>query len=375
MILTLLIAVTLLCIFTFFRLFFLVKEKKRMMDSLFNGVVLLDKELSLVYANAAAYTLFPHLSKGRTMNAVAQAPQKKLSELSESIAKCVLLEKKPKTDTYMTEHPKFQSVGISAIMVRSGRVMLVFHDRTASDRMHMMGKNFVANASHELRTPITIIRGFTEMLQDASEVSTDMLEGVVDKILKNCTRMSTLVKNLITLADLDNRVLEKGQPVDLIPLLDGCHYTLLSVHPEVQIELLHNVSVAEVWGDPDLLELACMNLLENAVKYSECPAEITTTIESVEGEVHVRISDKGKGIPQGDLPHIFERFYTVDKTHSRRLGGAGLGLSIVQKIVSIHGCSLSAESEEGKGTSFIITAPLHAQEEIETPQGHLNSYT
>lgn len=326
-------------------------DKETVLNALHDGVVLLDKKGRILYSNAKAQELL-HL----TIDSKALSKGGGLIELCRSIIAISLATKKRKMDIFMTDVPHFQSYAVSVTPVRGGKAVLVLNDRTSVDRMQVMGKNFVANASHELRTPITIIRGFAEMLKEASEISGDMLEGIVEKILRNCTRMSTLVKNLITLADLDNKTVQKMQLVDLVSLLDGCHYTVLNLHPEANIELLHNASAAEVEGDPDMLELAFLNLLENAIKYSDKPAHITTTIEQKEGEICVKISDRGKGIPSEDLPHIFERFYTVDKTHSRKLGGAGLGLSIVHKIIRLHGFTIHAESEDSKGASFIINA-------------------
>lgn len=331
-------------------------DKGTVLDALHDGVLLLDRKGKILFSNAMAQEML-----GITKQDKHLKDEGALEEICLSVAKSALSSKKRKTDLFMTDIPHFQSYQVSATVIPRGRALLVLNDRTSTDRMQVMGKNFVANASHELRTPITIIRGFAEMLGEASEISSDMLEGIVDKILRNCARMSTLVKNLITLADLDNKNIKNKYLVDLISLLDGCHYTVLTVHPEATIELLHNVGAAEIEGDPDMLELAFLNLLENAVKYSAKPAEITTKIEQKEGEIAISICDKGKGIPAEDLPHIFERFYTVDKTHSRKLGGAGLGLSIVHKIVKLHGFTIRAESEEGKGTTFIITAPLALQ--------------
>ena len=110
-------------------------------------------------------------------------------------------------------------------------------------------------------------------------------------------------------------------------------------------------------ANPDLLELALMNLLENGVKYSSSPAKLTLTLEPKKHEVAISIQDRGIGIRAEDLPHIFERFYTVNKSHSRRLGGAGLGLSIVKTIIEKHEGTISASSIPGQGTTFTITLP------------------
>ena len=220
-----------------------------------------------------------------------------------------------------------------------------------------MGKDFVANASHELRTPITIIRGFAETLQDLPEISQEMLADITEKIVRNCQRMDTLVKNLLTLADIENIPETRFKPCNLSALIDNCIHLLLSIYPDAQIHIEKNREEIFVSADSDLLELALMNLFDNAAKYSRPPAEISISLHQEGDEVKISISDRGIGIPEADLEHIFERFYTVNKAHSRRLGGAGLGLSIVKNIIDKHDGSITAESVLGKGTTFTIILP------------------
>jgi len=166
--------------------------------------------------------------------------------------------------------------------------------------------------------------------------------------------MNNLVKNLLTLADLDYLPKARLQECDLVGLIDNCSQTLLTLYPEIQIESLHNQEIISIDGDPDLLELALMNLLENAVKYSSGAALITVTVEDLPDGVTLSIADRGVGISNDDLENIFERFYTINKSHSRQLGGAGLGLSIVKTIASKHDAEIEVSSKEGEGTVFTL---------------------
>jgi signal transduction histidine kinase len=220
-----------------------------------------------------------------------------------------------------------------------------------------VGKDFITNASHELKTPITIIKGFAETLQDMPELPREMVVEITNKIVKSCQRMDQLVKNLLTLADLENLPAVRFQECDLIALFESCQDLLLTVHPTARIAIEKKRSPIMVHADPDILELALLNLLENGVKYSSSPAEITVTIEEAGGKVKIAIRDKGIGIPQESLEHIFTRFYTVDKARSRRLGGAGLGLSIVKTIIEKHQGEISVTSQLGSGSTFWITLP------------------
>jgi len=221
-----------------------------------------------------------------------------------------------------------------------------------------MGKDFVANASHELRTPITIIRGFAETLQDLPEISQEMLAEITEKIVRTCIRLDKLVKSLLTLADIENLSRERMQEVNLVMLAENCERTLLTAHPNAHVKLHSEEGEVLIHAEGDLIELAILNLLENAVKYSQAPAEIEMKIERMGDEVQLKVIDRGIGMAQSDLPHIFDRFYTVNKARSRKLGGAGLGLSIVKTIIDKHSGKISVDSELGKGTTFTIIFPV-----------------
>ena len=142
-------------------------------------------------------------------------------------------------------------------------------------------------------------------------------------------------------------------------LVDNCNYTLLAVHPQVNLEILHNKEHISTMGDPDLLELAIMNILDNAVKYSSAVPHITVTVEEREHNIRLSVQDRGIGIEKEDLYQIFNRFYTVNKAHSRRLGGAGLGLSIVHKIINKHEGKVSVASKPQEGTTFTFEFIKH----------------
>ncbi len=232
------------------------------------------------------------------------------------------------------------------------KILVTLLDSTGEYQRKQLGKDFVANASHELRTPITIIKGFAETMYDLPEISDAMLTEFTEKIVRNCQRMDNLVKNLLTLADLDYLPKARLQEVDLVGMIDNCSHSLLALHPEIEIESFHNEEYILVSGDPDLLELAIMNLLENGIKYSESPAFLSITIADFGDSIELSIADQGMGIPSENLDKIFERFYTANKAHSRRMGGAGLGLSIVNAIVMKHDAEISVTSIVDKGTTF-----------------------
>lgn len=333
-------------------------EKESILDSLMEGVIALDGEGVVRYANQtfakmvglSRRELFGHLM-GRLV------PPKK-----EPLARCLTLIKIAQeqasvvTDSLALSDKVFLDLIVVPKPFKSGAIVVI-QDKSSQRQVVEMGKEFIANASHELRTPITIIKGFAETLQDINDISPSMLAEIIEKIVRNCTRMDTLVKNLLTLADLENIPQSRFQPCDLVTLADNCLHLLQTLSPDIHIQIDKTKDHLMVDADPDLLELAIMNLLENGVKYSTPPAHLTIHLHETKKDVVIAIEDKGIGIPPEDVPHIFDRFYTVNKAHSRRLGGAGLGLSIVKTIVDKHEGVLSVVSELGKGTTFTVTLP------------------
>jgi two-component system phosphate regulon sensor histidine kinase PhoR len=185
-----------------------------------------------------------------------------------------------------------------------------------------------------------------------------MVESILEKVVRNCQRMETLVKNLLMLADIDSIPIPNYQPCDLGSLMEECLRIVRSVYPTAQIVVRQEDELSRVEVEPSLLELALLNLLGNAAKYSKAPAEILIRMQKEGEEAKIVIQDRGIGIPPQDIDHIFERFYTVNKAHSRKLGGAGLGLSLVKTILEKHGGSIQAESILNEGSTFTVKIPL-----------------
>jgi len=236
------------------------------------------------------------------------------------------------------------------------KVFLLIQDRSSQQKILEMGKDFIANASHELKTPTMIIRGFAEMLQDMKDMPKEMLDGILEKIIRNCKRMDALVRSLLTLSDVESIDLTQTRMCDIADVVEESKRSVLSIYPyaKLSVESLSEV-VAEV--DPNTLELAITNVLENAVKYSAEEADIKVSIREESDRAIVSVHDRGIGISEEDLDHIFDRFYTVNKAHSRKLGGAGLGLSIVKTIIDKHQGKMHVSSTLGQGSTFTLSLP------------------
>lgn len=340
-------------------------EKEAILESLGEGVIAVDAEMNMRYINFIGTKMLGFARRELLGRPFPVSDDKKIGQLLEKcknmLAACqhkvsiltdsICLGDEKKTYLDLIAAPKAQ---------RNGAI-LVLQDKSSQYKVLEMGKDFVANASHELRTPITIIKGFAETLQDLPELPRDVVIDITEKIVRNCQRMDTLVKNLLTLADLENLPLSRFQECDLIALIDACRLVIQSVYEDAQITIIKSHDTLSVSADPDILELAILNLLDNAAKYSNPPAQITVRIKQEGEEAVITISDVGIGIASGDLEHIFERFYTADKARSRRLGGAGLGLSIVRTIIEKHYGSITVSSQVGEGTTFTIRLPIKSQ--------------
>ncbi len=255
-------------------------------------------------------------------------------------------------DDKQTMSIKILDVGGSDLKV------IIIKDDSNHEKMLNMGKEFVGNASHELRTPITIIKGFTEMLIEGDGINEKMQGEILKKIQSSCERMEHLVKHLLRLTDLENCEIEAKAAVDVQRLIEDVSYQVISIYPEFRIEHLRKDEEALAWIDSDLIELVLTNLFKNSVKYCREDKVIIVKVDTSFDQIYIQISDRGKGIPTKDLEKVFDRFYTVDKAHCRKLGGAGLGLSIVKLIVEKHGGRIFATSEPGISTTMHLYLPI-----------------
>lgn len=217
-----------------------------------------------------------------------------------------------------------------------------------------MKKEFIANASHELKTPITIIRGFAETLHDNPALPQNTTVEITEKIVHSCERMTRIIRNLLTLADIENSTGSRIMPCNLIELAKECRSTLTSAYKKAQVELIYNDDDdLTIYADEALLEVALMNLLDNAAKYSKDP-KIEIILERDKAFIQIAVKDNGLGIPEADLEKIFQRFYRVNKMHAKKIGGSGLGLSIVETIVEKHLGKIDVKSTLGQGSTFTL---------------------
>jgi two-component system phosphate regulon sensor histidine kinase PhoR len=234
----------------------------------------------------------------------------------------------------------------------------VLYDISEFKDLERIKKDFVANVSHELRTPLTAIKGFAETLEQDSKDAES--RHYLDIIKKNTDRLINIVTDLLTLSQLEE--MEKLNETEKVAISDVITNALKIFEQPIKakgLELRENIdkNIPAIKGDFFRLEQVFINLIDNAVKYTE-KGIIEISAKADEKQVKITVSDTGLGVSKESLPRIFERFYTADKSRSRKLGGTGLGLSIVKHIVNLHNGRITVTSEQGKGTTFEILLPL-----------------
>ena len=221
-------------------------------------------------------------------------------------------------------------------------------------------QEFVAHAAHELRSPLTALRLRLEMIEQYGQTDPAMTASYLTQMQGEVEQLQRLIDHLLALAALDEDALPPPAPTDLAPLLYSLADTVSPLVQQAGLRLTVDVPshLPPVLVNLDPIRMAVYNLLDNAIKYTPAGGQVTLRAEAVEGHLAVSVVDTGGGIPSDALPHIFERFYRVDKARSRRQGGAGLGLSLVQRIAELYQGQVQVESQVGQGSVFTLSLPL-----------------
>jgi two-component system phosphate regulon sensor histidine kinase PhoR len=240
-----------------------------------------------------------------------------------------------------------------------GGALAIFHDMTDLERLEQVRKDFVANVSHEMRTPLAAVVGYAETLLDGALEDQANNRRFMEVIRTNAIRLNSIASDLLVLSELESGR-DPGQP-ELIMVRDLVESTMGAVEPEARAMRVQvgrgRIEEALVLGHRHRLEEALLNLLVNAVKFNREGGDVRVDVEQKNGHVHIAVSDTGVGIPSQDLPRIFERFYRVDKARSRQVGGTGLGLSIVRHVVERMSGRVTVVSQLGRGSTFTIVLP------------------
>ena len=232
-----------------------------------------------------------------------------------------------------------------------------------SEQVHNLDEarnQFVSNASHELKTPLATIKILVESMMYQDDMDPALRKEFLGDIDKEIDRLSSVVGDLLTLVHIDSHKLRLRR--EMMVLADTVRETVSRLNPLAkkrgQQIVVKIQDECEMFADSGKLAQVCYNIIENAIKYTPDGGTITVSLAKVGRDAVLDISDTGVGIPAEDLPHVFDRFYRVDKARSRETGGTGLGLSIVKQIVRLHAGTVTVASEYGKGTTFTVQLPV-----------------
>lgn len=264
------------------------------------------------------------------------------------------------------ENPVILSVNISAIHGLPGneeKTMMVFHDITRLKKLERMREDFVANVTHEIKTPLTAIIGFIETLQDGAIEESLTAKKFLSTIAENARRLNRLVDDLLTLSNIELGEMTLrlegvtvGEVVDhVLPIFEG-----RAQDKNLKIDKNLPERISMIHADRDRVAQALLNVIDNAVKFTPDGGSVTIkAYEEGEDSVVIQVVDTGVGIPKSEMPRLGERFYRVDKTRSRELGGTGLGLSIVKHLMKAHQGRVEIESRMGAGTTISLYFPIY----------------
>ncbi|MBR6220822.1 MAG: PAS domain S-box protein [Clostridia bacterium] len=338
------------------------------MSQMQNGIIAVDQKLNVIFINSVAKKL---------LGIVGNPEYRNVNEVSKDV----------KLDDVFTEAMRQGGVYTNEVAARTavGRghrplrlyvspmrreddvvgALAIVEDITELRRLEQVRTDFAANVSHELKTPLTSIRGFVETLQAGAIDHPEMAHKFLNIIMMETERLTRLINDILSISKLESgndEVATERIRLDK-KACDVCE--MLSIHArekQVSINCHLNGEPVYIIGNPDRVEQLLINLTENAIKYNVPGGSVTVQVFSNDKEANVTISDTGIGIAEENLPRLFERFYRVDKGRSRQMGGTGLGLAIVKHIVRSMNGEIEVHSKLGEGTEFLITLPLAPRE-------------
>jgi two-component system phosphate regulon sensor histidine kinase PhoR len=338
-------------------------ELEAVFSSMVEGVVAVDNEERIINLNQAACGMFeadPSQAVGRSIQEVVrnvdlQRFVKRALSSENPVEKDILL--------YSNRERILNGRGVTLYGPGGNRIgaLIVLNEVTRLRRLENIRRDFVANVSHEIKTPLTAIKGFVETLRDGAVEDHKDAERFLEIIIKHVDRLDAIVEDLLSLSRIEQGAERRQIPISESPLEELLRSAIqlckVKANPKnIRLELSCEEGLKARINRP-LLEQAVVNLLDNAIKYSDANSLVRVEAGQEHDGIVVRVHDQGRGIGKEHLPRLFERFYRADKARSRDLGGTGLGLAIVKHIAQAHGGRVSVKSTIGKGSTFTIHLP------------------
>jgi two-component system phosphate regulon sensor histidine kinase PhoR len=330
------------------------EELNSIIHSLQEGLIVLDKQSRIIRANESFGKIIGNQDlEGKHYWEAIRSPQ--LAELLKKAGSEI--------KSFVEEVPLGERFFICSVapLEKGEGIVVIFHDITEIKNAEKVKKDFVVNVSHELHTPLTAIKGYVETL--LQEAPADSGKRYIEIIQRNTERLINIVNDLLLLSGLEERTPLELEDIDLRNFIENVIRIFDQRLKDKQLSLVVDMkeNLPPIKADRFKLEQVLVNLLDNAVKYTE-RGEIVVSVDIRDKQARIQVRDTGIGIPRGAIPRIFERFYVVDKSRSRKSGGTGLGLSIVKHIVLLHNGTIHIESTPGEGTTVTVTLPTSQSE-------------
>ena len=331
----------------------------QILDALDDGVLLLDGAGRLLIANPAARSWFglpDDLRPGLPLKRVLGVPQ--VSALAEQAAEA----RAPVVGNLTLVFPEPRTLALRAFPLAdrgpTGRIVVTMTDITQRRRLEVLRRDFVANASHELKTPVAAVRALAETLLTALPDDPEAGRRFAERIGREAERLDLLTRDLLDLSRVERGALDV-EPVDLVGLVKEVVGGYADRAEERRIKLSTEVEPGvALRGDRAQLGLLLSNLIDNALRFTPAKGAVCVRLNAAESRAVLQVHDTGQGIPAGELSRVFERFYRVDKARARQTGGTGLGLAIVRHVAEAHGGTVRVDSELGRGSTFTVALPV-----------------
>jgi len=337
-------------------------ESEAILASMIEGVLAIDATGHLVSMNNAAANLLDvdaEKVQSRNIEEIFRNP-----DVQKFITDTLAGKGPSETDVFMqADGGRYFHVNGAKLASKTSAAgaVIVLNDMTRMRRLEEVRRDFVANVSHELKTPITSIKGFVETLLEGAIKEPAQAKRFLQIIAKHSDRLNAIIEDLLSLSRLEIDTQQRSinfEPEKISTVIESAVEFAQVKAQQKQINL--DVDCAPDLAAPinaPLMEQAILNLIDNAVKYSDTDSTVSVTVDSDNDNISISVSDTGCGIEKKHLARIFERFYVVDKGRSRKLGGTGLGLAIVKHISNVHGGYVAADSTAGEGSTFTIVLP------------------
>ncbi len=336
-------------------------EQQAILAGMAEGVIAVNADEKIISINQVACRMFdiePERAQGKRLNSAIREV-----ELQSLVAKAISAQTDIKAEIVLERPPKRYIYAHAALLrEQDGQgAVIVLNDITQIRKLEEMRKEFVANVSHELKTPITSISGFVETLLDGALDEPEDAEKFLKIISKQAEQLNAIIDDLLLLSKMEQEGEKQGIKLDQYKLKGVFMAAIQSLSKKAKLK---NVDIKlsceqdlSARINQSLLTHAVINLLDNAINYSEPQSRVELTALQKEGEIKIAVSDQGQGIAKQHLPRLFERFYRVDKARSRKQGGTGLGLAIAKHIAAAHRGYIDVQSEPGQGSTFTIHLP------------------